>query len=359
MVKKIRLAGIVGALLCLFALKADDAEAVKAYEEGLRLFNAKEYYDALKMFRDSELLADSNTVRANSIRAQIGAARFAGLPWKEFELIETLLARYPEFADVAESVKREYQLGELFFRGKREPAFYAMRKIPWLTGPDKTVEIYTRALKRAPYAPEAPAARLRLAFVYDSEGKPLKSLEQLRIVVRVFPESKSYKLALLALGYGCYELAIRGDGDGRYARECAEMSARFLKLYPDDISAPMVRRNLQRVRDAQARRLFDMAEFYKGQGRTEAAARYLAQVVRDYPESESAPGSEKKLADLDKSFVPGDFPAESTPRYKAYKSAALPEEAERVLLFPNEKNHHNLLPIPDLKEYFNKETPEK
>ena len=356
MVKKLKLAGMLGLLtICAVLLRADNAGAVKAYEEGLKLFNAREYYDALKKFKESELLAKSNTIRANSLRAQIGAARKAELPWQEFELIETLLSRFPEFADVPASVKREYQLGDMFFKGKREPAFYAMRKISWLVGPDKTIEIYTRALKRAPYAAEAPAARLRLAFVYDRQGKVMKSLEQLRIVEKSFPESTSYKLALLALGYGCYEMALRGDGDGRYARECGEMSAKFLKLFPDDPAVPMVKRNLQRIRDAQARRLYDMAEFYHRQGRSEASARYLARVVREFPESTAASESERKLAELDRSFTPGDFPKGGTARFVKYKSATLPEEAENILFFPGEKGQSNLLPLPDLKEYFGKE----
>ena len=356
MVKTLKFAGILGLVtLCFALLHGDNAEAVKAYEEGLKLFNAKEYYDALKKFKESELLAKSNTIRANSLRAQIGAARKAELPWQEFELIEALLARFPEYADVPASVKREYQLGDMFFKGKREPAFYAMRKIPWLVGPDKTIEIYTRALKRAPYAAEAPAARLRLAFVYDQKGDVLKSLEQLRIVEKSFPESTSYKLALLALGYGCYEMALRGDGDGRYARECAEMSAKFLKLFPKDVSVPMVKRNLQRIRDAQASRLYDMAEFYRRQGRSEASARYLARVVREFPETAAAPGAESKLAELDRTFIPGDFPSGGEERFVKYKSAALPEEAESVLFFPGEKGKNNLFPIPDLKEYFGKE----
>ena len=360
MLKKVKLAGVLFLLTAgVFGLVADDADAVKSYQEGLKLFNAKEYYEALKKFKDSELLAESNTIRANSLRAQIGAAKMADLPWQEFELIEALLSRFPEYADVPESVKREYQLGEIFFKGKREPAFYAMRKIPWLTGPDQTLEIYTQALKRAPYAPEAPTARLRLAFIYDQRGEVMKSLEQLRIVERTFPESGSYKLALLALGYGCYEMALRGDGDGRYARECAEMSAKFLKLYPDDVSAPMVKRNLQRIRDAQARRLSEMAEFYRRQGRTETAARYLARVIREYPDTSAAPESEKNLAALDKSFTPGDFPAEGAPRFVQYKTAELPKEAEKVLFFPGEKGKHNLLPIPDLQEYFDREMKKK
>lgn len=346
-------------LMMVGVVRADDAGAVKVYEKGLEQIKAKKYYAALKSFKESELLADSNTIRANSLRAQIGAAKLAELPWQEFELIETLLARFPEYADVAEFIAREYELGEIFFRGKREPAFYALRKVSWLQGPDKTEEILLRALQRAPYAEQAPKARLRLAFVYDRQGESLKSLEQLRIVESQFPDSPSYRLALLALGQGCYELAVRGDGDGRYGRECVELSEKFLKLYPKDPSVPMVKRNLQRIRDVQARNLYEMAEFYQRRGRTEAAGRYLARVVQEFPESGAAPASEKKLAALDKSYLPGDFPKEGTGRYKSHISAQLPAEAEKILLLPGENNNHNLLPLPDFSLYLNRGGNEK
>lgn len=359
MTTKFKFAAILLTAMMTLFLSADDAEATKCYQKGLELIKSKKYYDALKSFKDAETEAKSATIKANSILAQIGAAKLAGLPWREFELLELLLTNYPEFADVSSAVKREYELGDLYFQGKREPAFYAMRSIPWLVGPDKTAEIYAAALKRAPYSSHAPSARLRMAFIYDQKGEIDKSLNELRIVEQKFPESPSYKLALLALSYGCYELALRGDGDGRYAMECAEMSKKFLQKYPGDPSAVMVKRNLQRIRDVQARRLYDMAEFYRRQGRKEAAGRYLARVVREYPETTIAPKSENKLADMDKTFVPGDFPAEGGPRYERYKSFALPQEAENILLFSEEKGGHNLLPIPDLKAYMNKEDNKK
>lgn len=359
MVNLLKLAGVVVLGLCALGLFADDAEAVKAYQRGLEEVKTKDYYAALKSFKESELLAKSNNIRANSLRAQIGAAKLAELPWQEFELIEALFARFPEYADAAQAVKREYELGDLFFKGKREPAFYSLRKLTWLQGPDKTVEIYEKALQRAPYADQAPEARVRLAFIYDRQGKMLKSLEQLRIVVEKFPNSKSAKLALLALGYGCYELAVRGDGDGRYARECAEVSEKFLKLYPTDPGVPMVKRNLQRIRESQAKRLSEMAAFYGRRGRTEAEARYLSRIVREFPDTEIAPDSEKKLATLDKTFVPGDFPQAGSSRYEKYDAAPLPQEAERVLLYPGENDNHLLLPLPDLSEYFGNGRKEK
>ena len=42
------------------------------------------------------------------------------------------------------------------------------------------------------------------------------------------------------------------------------------------------------IKDIQAKRLRGMAEFYRRNGREETAERYLAQVLRDFPESLSA-----------------------------------------------------------------------
>ena len=78
MLKKTKI--IWGILLMLggFLLGADDTEASRLYQKGLDQIKAKEYYDALKTFKEAEVMAKSNTIRANSIRAQIGAAKLAG-----------------------------------------------------------------------------------------------------------------------------------------------------------------------------------------------------------------------------------------------------------------------------------------
>jgi outer membrane protein assembly factor BamD (BamD/ComL family) len=328
---------------------ADDAEASKLYDEGRKLYLDGSYYSAGKIFAEAEKTADSNAVKANSLLAQIGAWRMCELYYREFKAIEKLLTLYPEYADFAPLVEREFEIGELYSIGKRDPAFWALRFIPWLVEEDHTEEIFKRALDRAPFSKFSAKAHLRLAYIYDQAGKVRESIAQLREIVRDYPHSPQHKLAMLALAEGLLELSRRGDGDGAYIREAADVLSRFTVLYPDAEEKDWVRRRLLETKDIQAKRLYDMAEFYRKSGRQEAAERYLARIVSELPESSYAAKSEAELVELDSSYVPGDFPPDPDSRLPRIKAYSLPQEARHILISPGVGDHHFLIPVYDLK----------
>ena len=339
----------LAAAAAVSALAGDDAEATKLYEEGRKLYLDGAYYKSGQLFAEAEERAESNAVKANSLLAQIGAWRMCELYYREFKAIEKILTLYPEYADFASLVNREYELGDEYSRGKRDPAFWALRFIPWLVEEDHSEEILKRALERAPFSPFGPRAHLRLAYIYDQAGKVRDSIDQLREIVRDYPNSEQHKYAMLALAEGLLELSRRGDGDGAYIREAADVLARFKERYPDSEEDDWVRRKLLESKDIQAQRIYDMAEFYRKSGRTEAAERYLAKVVSEYPESLPAAKSEEELVELDKSFLPGDFPPDPESRLPKIRTYSLPEEAKRILIAPGSGEHHNLVTIYDLK----------
>ena len=205
--KILQLLLVLTALMCLPA-RAENAETI--YAEGKKLYLAKDYYAAAKKFEDSFFLAQTPAVRANSLLAQIGAYRMCKLHYREFQSIEKLLDRFPEYTpDCKMMIRREFEIAEMFRNGFREPAFWAFRWVPWLTDVDRTEEIYTAVLKRAPYAPEAPAGHMNLAIYYEFEGMTLKSLEELRKILRNHPKSAQAKYAKLALANGLFELSRR------------------------------------------------------------------------------------------------------------------------------------------------------
>jgi len=339
------------ALLVMSAasLRGDDAEASRLYEEGRKLYLDGSYYRAGGVFSDVEEKAESNAIKANALLAQVGAWRMCELYYREFKAIEKLLTLYPEYADFSAMVEREYEIGEEFARGKREPAFWALRFVPWLTDEDHSEEVFRRALDRAPFSPFGAKARLRLAYAYDRDGKIRKSVEELREIVRDYPNDPQHKYAMLALAEGLLELSRHGDGDGSIVREAAEVLARYNERYPDSGEKDWARRKLLNAKDIQAKRLYDMAEFYRKSGRQEAAERYLARVVSEFPDSRSAATSEEELMELDKSYVPGDFLPDPETRLPKIRSYSLPQEAHHILISPGVGDHHYLVPVYDLK----------
>lgn len=337
--------------ICLAVpLAASDAEAEAKYSDGRKFYLAGEYRDAAKCFEESYILAASPAIRANSLLAQIGAYRMCGLYFEEFKAIELLLDKYVEYGNYQELVNRQFEIGNAFQQGKREPAFWALRWIPWLVGPDHTEEIYSKTLRRSPYAPQAPQTLLRLAYWYEMEGETKKSLETLRKLLKDHPNAEEAPYAMLALGNGLLEIArCGGDGDGVLVNESLKLLHAYSAGKKDAPELNFAKRKIAEARDIQAETLREMAEYYRRSGRSDVAARYLAKLVQNFPESRPAAEAEKKLSELDNTYLPGDFSPEPEARLMPIHAYSIPVEAERELISPLNPGSHYLLPVPDLK----------
>ena len=330
-------------------IAAQDRQATKVYQKGFNLYQNKEYYESIPYFKEAEFLAASAVVKANCVRAQIGAWRMCNSLYNEFLAIEKMLTHYAEYANFTELLNREYEIGILFAKGHRDPQYWALRFIPWLKGANRSSEIFSKALKRAPFAPDAAAARLHLAYLYDQEDQITKSISQLRIIIKDYPNTKEYRYALLALAESLFELAKGGDGDGSLAKEAYDALLKFQALYPKAPENHWVKQMIVYYKDNQAKRLMDMAKFYERNGKKDVAARYLAQILNEYPNSLSSNDAEKKLSTLDKTYLVTSFNDKNkerrTPDYRVYE---IPKEAKDVLIYPGDNNNY-LLPVYDLK----------
>ena len=338
-------------LLCVMAcavLFCDDKAAETAYQRGFELYRNGKYYESIKLFEEAGIEADSAVIKANSLKARIAAYKMCKLLYREFSAIEELLERFPEYADFSALTDREFEIAESYFRGEREPAYWALRWVPWLCDKDRSKEIFEKTITRAPYAKQAATARLRLAYIADQEGKAKDSLAYLRQLIAAHPDAPEAKQALLALGEGLTLLAARGDGDGRYAREASEVFNTFKKRYPNASEIPWVERNLLRLRDYQAERLYQIAEYYDKKDYKETAGRYLSRIIQEYPDAVCVPEAEKRMVDIDKSYTPDGFKAPAASRLPKFKMFEMPQEAKRILITPQESNNKYLLPVEDL-----------
>ncbi|WP_176012168.1 outer membrane protein assembly factor BamD [Victivallis sp. Marseille-Q1083] len=339
---------LLGLLLLNGALYADDKDANEKYAEGLQSLEAKDYTGAADDFLAAELLADSVPLKANAVSKAIEAYRQAGMYYKEFENIEKMLDSYAAQCDYAALVDREYQIGDAFYEGHRDPAFYSLRFIPWLSDSDKTEEVYTKALERAPYTPQGPETQLRLA-VRLIEGRKLnEAAEMLRQILKRYPEAPERKYAYLRLGTVLYELALSGDGDGRYSAEAQEVLREFQKRYPEATENPGVAKLILKIRDAEAQRLKEIAEFYHRMGRDAVAERYLNQILKELPDSAAADSSEELLTEIDRSYVPETVVKDQAERLDEFAAYPIPAEPHELLLVPENSDGRFLLPIYDL-----------
>jgi outer membrane protein assembly factor BamD (BamD/ComL family) len=338
--------------LCIFCfslcLKAEDATTTEKFRMALEKQKAGNYVSAADNFLDAEFLAKDIRMKAEAAKEAMKCYRKANLLYKEFTVIERLLNAYPAEVDFGKLVEREYEICDKYFKGHRDPAFWSLRWIPWLAGPDRSEEMLKKALKHAPFAASAPQAKLRLAVLLIEDGKTPDGLKELRELIKDYPKSKYCKFAYLELGNALFQLSQTGDGDGKYNSEALSVFEKFKKTYPKAAEIDWVNKCLLRSKDIQAERLLGIAKFYKRIGRTAPAERYLNDILVQYPDSKSAAASEEILSKLDKSYTPEGFRPELKNRYQQYDVIPIPSQKSRIIVVPENSNGKFLLPVKDL-----------
>jgi outer membrane assembly lipoprotein YfiO len=329
-------------------LMADDASANEEYKNAVEEFKAGKYKSSGDTFMDAELLADSTKLKAACVNEATLSYRKAKLYWKEFNCLEKLLSRYPSYIDYSSAIDREFDIADAFFAGHRDPAFWTFRWIPWLTEPDRTVKVFQQVIKRVPFGKKTPQAMLRLAFIYIEEGKTKKALGVLRQIIQNFPHTESCRYAYLELGSALFQLAQKGDGDGKYNKEATRMLEEYIKKYPDSQEVEWAQKSLLKTRDIAAKRYLGMARFYSRIGNTPPASRYLNTVLTKYPGTTSEQASEELLVKLDQEYRPTGFRPELESRVQTYTMIKIPEEYEPIMIVPENSDGKWLRPIRNI-----------
>ncbi len=327
-------------------LCADNEQANGRIKSGLENMKKGNYSAAASDFLDAELYADDTLLKAKSVRFAAKCYRKAKLRHKEFKCLEKLLNRYPTHVDYAEAVDREFEIGDEFYAGSRDPAF---DWIPWWDDQDRTIDVYKRALIHGPFAKRASMARLRLGRLYIDDQKINLALKTLRQTVSMYPDTKAQEYAYFELAYVLVQLSQHGDGDGKYGKEAREILHIIKEKYPKTKGIEWVKQALLESDDITANRLYGIAKFYNRIGRNDPAARYLNNVIREYPDAEATEDSEQLLANIDASFKPPLEHPEKKLKYQLYNRSKMPEEAEPIMIVPENSDGKWLLPIRDLE----------
>jgi len=342
-------------LLAAAVLRADDPEAAAFMEKGLRYEADGRHTDAAEAFRSAEITAATPDLKLRAAQRVAGSYRKAGYLGREFEALERLLKQYPTKVDVPALVAREFEIGDAFYNGYRDPAFWSLRFVPWLTDQDRTIEVYEAALKHAPYARPGGDVRLRMAVRCMKKNDNDKAMKLLREVIRAYPDTEAARFAMLELGNILFELSKAGDGDGRYFEEAIQVFHEFREKHPELSENKWVTQCIAKAEDVYAERLYGIAKFYHREGRNQPAEIYLLDVLRRFPHSTAAAKSEALLTELDKTYFPEKVEETPAERYPEYPTYPLPDEDHRLILAPENSNHRFLLPIYDLNLPRNKE----
>lgn len=336
------------------SLTADDAKANEYFNRARAYEQEGRFQKAAGEYRGARLMAKSHTLKGNALIACARNYRKCGLYGEEFDCLELLLKEHLSEVNFALIVEREFEIGDLYFRGHRDaPVSF----LPFLTRDDRTMEVYEAALSHAPCSPKGPISRLRLARLYIDAGVVSRAMHHLRMIHTLHPGTKAAHNALLEQINILYQQSRNGDGDNARSRQALKLMDEFEKQYPDSPEMPWVRERGKDILNYMAKRLHAVGSYYNRIGEKATAGRYLGEVVKKYPNTEQANASGELLAEIDSNFTL------SSPA-KVYKrppvpllKGQFPSEHSPILIVPEGSGNRFLLPVRDLKR--SKVTPVK
>ena len=216
-----------------------------------------------------------------------------------------MLESYPLHVPYDRVLPRLRQLAADFERGKG--SWFGFRNR------NKAIAAYELILQETPVGSGAIQDSLTLGGLLTAADRPAEAIVVYREALKRFPGDPLSAPMRLELGRLLTDASRTGDGDGQVARQAARELDAFIKSKPDDPRRNDAQFLLSLIDARRAEALYDLARFYlRPAHRREAASRrYLAAVIRDYPNSTAATRSADLLASLGPAPLTPEFPEEA------------------------------------------------
>lgn len=342
-VRAAALAGLLGGAVP--RLCAGNNEARAEFSLGLEQLQAGRPAAAGRHFNRAQVQADDPVLKANALTAAADAFRRAGDPIQEAAALRELTASFAAHADYPAAMRRQYELATRdYWLAVRHGGTW----FPWHgQAADRAIAAFESLRQQAPFADFTPELQVRLGRMYLEKNRVEEALRQWRDVIRLHAGAPEERYAWFELANALLQLAANGDGDGAYGREAREVIRTVLEKYPDDPEAPWAREKTRAADTFAARRLYDLADFYRGAGNQEAASRYLHELLATYPKSPVATDAERMLANLDAKYTPPARPDPERHQVVRYPHGKMAEEPVKIIV-PAGTDGKWLLPVEDL-----------
>jgi outer membrane protein assembly factor BamD (BamD/ComL family) len=322
----------------------DPAEATAAYEAAQRKFDEGDHETAekaahalAKKYRDTILEEDVLFLEAE---AQFQQKRYAAAQDTYAELFE----RFPSTRYMDRSTAHLFDISKYWLRSpeivksaevqpvnfeapSRSPlpqqqnqSFDITRTLPFLPNvADRTRPVFDtegRALEALkaiwlndPTGELADDALMLSASYYLRKGDYLEADHFYDILREEYPKSPHLEDAFV-LGSHVKLMSYQGAAyDEKTLKEAERLKESTLKLFPNSVERERLNSELRRIADMEARRRWEMVEYYRSKGRryTRSVAVECHALLTDYPNSKYAPEARKIYAGLsteDKKHLP-------------------------------------------------------
>jgi outer membrane protein assembly factor BamD len=264
-------------------------EAEKKFEEGDYKRAYKEFRKLLIHYPDSKEAAEAQYYIARCLEKM-------EKPYAAFQEYQKLIDSYPNSQRINEAVEREYNIGE-FFLNRESRQLLGMSWYDFVEHP--SIEIFSTIVKKVPYSEYAPRAQYKLGIIFTELGRHDEAREAFQKVIDNYSDSEWAAPAKYQLAIATSKAFPGADYDSSYLEEATKRLDEFIKEHPEAQISSEAEGQLSELRNREAKKVFDIAEFYEKQNKYESAAIYYRKVMEDFPDSDYYDIALERLKSLD------------------------------------------------------------
>jgi outer membrane protein assembly factor BamD len=214
--------------------------------------------------------------------------------YNAFQAFQKMVTKYPSSDYFEQALDEQYRIANLYLAGEPQRIW----KIPVGPSMDRTIEMYQRVIKNAPYGTYAPQCQFDIGLAREQQRKYTDAVDSYQTVLDNYPSSSVAANAQYQIGYAWMKSCELGDYDMGAAKKAVDAFQDYLVRYPDSDKAVQAQENITKLGQKQTQGAFDVAKFYETQHESRAAFIYYNEVVREDPNSAQAQIAKKRIQEL-------------------------------------------------------------
>ncbi len=217
-------------------------------------------------------------------------------PYDAFKAYQKVIDLYPYTEFVDEVIEREFKIGDLFFQGKKLKILGPLA----MPAKDKAIEILKAVADNAPYGKYAEPAIFKTGLAYKSIADYDSAIMMFKDLIDKYPGSDLIDKARYQLAECSKLLSLRPDYDQTPTVAAREEFEDFIEKHPDSKMSDEAREIVEKLRNKEAQKAYNTAEFYKARRKPESAIIYYRDIIQNYPDTEWARKAKERLNEIEK-----------------------------------------------------------
>ena len=211
-----------------------------------------------------------------------------------FQSFQKMVTKYPSSDYFEQALDEQYRIANLYLAGEPQRIW----KIPVGPSMERTIEMYQRVIKNAPYGTYAPQCQFNIGLARENQRKYTDAVDAYQTVLDNYPTSSVAANAQYQIGYAWMKSCQMGDYDMGAAKKAVDAFQDYIVRYPDSDKAAQAQENIQKLGQKQTQGAFDIAKFYETQHESRAAFIYYNEVVKEDPNSAQSQIAKKRIQEL-------------------------------------------------------------